>query len=464
MAKIGETITLQGGIKTGYAPGTSQWDVGQGSQVKILNQRTVNGQMYYDIQHIGGGTGWTLGSELDKAINPQVATPPPANISNTANAEQLAPPVTPAVVGNQQVNALYSMGNQVNAATQALTSAITEQQTKNEANLTAEQQKLAGAQGEIQKLVTPFRQTEETAGRAKYGTEQVLVEQKALLGELNQLLTEGNDLIRQQKEMTGLAAIRNPRIQKTMDDVLARAGVIEAVVNLQNTYLANAYQSIDRTVGAIANDRQDQINYYSSVLNMANNNIINLSSEKKDLAQQQIDILKANLNQSLTSANYIKELMTNPSTALSMAKAGVTLNDSVEQINAKMANYQMSKEIQDMTNQFTSAGAQPVYDPASIPADRLLSFTDSSGKVHYFEVPKAPKTTDGTINADDFLKTFSIEDFLTSVVSDGGDTSDTTSNAPTYTPSNLGATYIDPTTGDLWQFTGKGNNNGWVII
>ena len=89
MAKIGETITLTGGIKTGYAPGASQWDVGSGSQVKILHQKTVNGQAYYDVQHIGGGTGWTLASGLDAAMGQQAATPPPSAISSTANAEQL---------------------------------------------------------------------------------------------------------------------------------------------------------------------------------------------------------------------------------------------------------------------------------------------------------------------------------------------------------------------------------------
>lgn len=464
MAKIGETLTLQSGIKTGYAPGVNQWDLGSGQQVKILNTRTVSGQNYYAVQHIGGGTGWTSGSALDSAIQPPAQAPAPAPISSTVSAAQLTSPVVPTTVANQQANALTSLGNQVNAATQALTGAISEQQKQNETAMAAEQQKLAGAQGEIKTLTTPFRETAETAGRTKYGTEEVIVEQKALLGELNQLLTEGNDLIRQQKEVTGLAAIRNPRIQKTMDDVLARAGVIEAVVNLQNTYLSNAYLAMDRTVGAIAADRQDQINYYSSVLDMSNNNIINLSTEKKALAQQQIDILKANLNQSVTTANYVKELMTDPATALSMVKSGVTLNDSVEQVNAKMANYQREQEIVDKTNQFTMAGARSVVDPSRVPAHRLRSYTDSFGKVHYFEMPEAPKAgTSYTVenNVKDIFGVDGEADAVTNEPVQTPQKTSTKSNPPSYTPSKIGALYLDKSTKTKWQFLGK---KGWVIL
>lgn len=463
MANIGETLTLQGGIKTGVAPGQEQYSVGKGAQVKILNTRTVNGQLYYDIQHIGGGTGWTSASGLDSALQ----APAPAQISSTTQANKITSPVNPATVGNQEANVLASMGNQVNKATQSLTNAISDQQKQNEKDLAAEKKKEDAAMSEIKTLTTPFREQTETAGRAKYGTDEVLADQKALLGELDQLLTEGNDLIRQQKEVTGLAAIRNPRIQKTMDDVLARAGVIEAVVNLQNTYLANAYNAIDRTIAAITGDRQDRINYYTSVLALADRNIVELTSEKRALADKQIGILQYNLEQGVTTANYIKELMINPSTALAMAKSGVTLNDSVEQINAKMANYQKDQEIRDLTNQFTSAGAQPVFDPAGVPAHQLLSFTDSSGKVHYFKMPEKPKTTDGSIGADDFLNSFSLEKWLNSSIepetpTTGGSSSG--GNPPNYTPSSIGSSYIDPSTGDIWQFTGKGGTNGWVRI
>lgn len=456
MANIGETIKLSGEIMTGYAPGAEQWKVGSGQQVKILNSRTQNGQLYYDVQHIGGGTGWVLASSLDTAAKPISTTP----IVNKVAANKITSAVTPTLVGNQQANILQNMGSGVAKATQSLTNYLTNQQKTVDQNLAAEQAKEAEALKQIKGLTTPFREKTEAAQREKLGTDQVLADQKALLGELDQLLTEGNDLIRQQQEVTGLSAIRNPRIQKTMDDVLARAGVIEAVVNLQNTYLANAYQSIDRTISAISSDRQDRINYYGSVLQLADRNIIELTSEKRKLAEEQTSILKFNLDQGVQTANYIKELMVSPDTAMAMAKAGISLNDSVAQINAKLSTYQSNEEIRTVTNEFTAAGAQPVFDPSSVPAHLLASYTDSTGKVHYFKMSETPKSSsEGAMTADDYLLSYDLDKIISeSNYNEQNNISE--GNPPNFSPSYFGAPYVDPSNGDIWQY----NANGWEKV
>jgi hypothetical protein len=73
--QIGQTLKLGSGIRTGVAPGQSQFGVGAGQSVKILGSRNVGGQLFYDIKHIGGGTGWTPASSLQKAASagPQAA-------------------------------------------------------------------------------------------------------------------------------------------------------------------------------------------------------------------------------------------------------------------------------------------------------------------------------------------------------------------------------------------------------
>lgn len=460
MASIGDTITLSGAIKTGSAPGQEQWTLDQGQQVKVLNTRSVNGQQYYDIQHIGGGTGWTLASGLDAAM-PQATQP--SQISSQANANQLNPTPNPALVAGKQANVLASMGGAVAQATNALTGAIADQQKATDQELAQEKKLQQEALKNLEQQTQPFRAQEETKGRAKYGTEQVLSDQKALLSELDQLLTEGNNLIKQQQEVTGLASVRNPRVQQTMDDVLARAGVIEAVVNLQNTYLANAYNAIDRTVGAIAGDRQDQIAYYSSVLDMHNNNVINLSAEKKQLAQQQISILQYNLEQGVTSANYIKELMTNKDTAVMMAKAGVTLNDNIETINKKMADYQVTDDIREQSNRFTEAGAVSVFDPSTVPADQLGSFTDMNGKTHYF---KFPATASGSATeeaaVDAYINWLKQQQQQQQGNNQPNGLPDVAApeNKPMFTPMNLNHVYTDPMTGKAWIF----KQNGWEVL
>ena len=74
----GTTYKLGSGIKTGVAPGQSQYNVGTGGQVKIIGSRNVGGQSYYNIQHIGGGTGWTPASSLQAAISAKPAAKPAA--------------------------------------------------------------------------------------------------------------------------------------------------------------------------------------------------------------------------------------------------------------------------------------------------------------------------------------------------------------------------------------------------
>ena len=72
---VGSTYTLGSGIRTGVAPGGSQYGVGPGQQVRVINSRNVGGQTYYDIQHIGGGTGWTPASSLQQAGSAQPPAP-----------------------------------------------------------------------------------------------------------------------------------------------------------------------------------------------------------------------------------------------------------------------------------------------------------------------------------------------------------------------------------------------------
>ena len=287
-----------------------------------------------------------------------------------------------------------SLTAELETARKALEQNLAGQQTQTQEQLTAARAKEQATLEEAEPLTRPFREDLEKAERERLGTEEVLAQQKELLNELDQLLTEGNELIKQQQQVTGLAAIRNPRIQQTMEDVAARAGVINAVVALQNTYLANAYQSIDRSINNINQDRQDRLNYYNTVLELANRDIIELTSESRRIAQEQTNLLKFDLENAQKTVDMVKTLMLDPASALLMAQAGVSLNDSVATINTKMAQAQFANEVREMSNSITAQGGIAVTDPSSVPADQLRSFTDSRGQVHYYKMSK--ETTTGT--------------------------------------------------------------------
>ena len=341
-----------------------------------------------------------------------------------------------------------SLTAELEAARKALEQNLATQQTQTQTQLAEAKAREQGALTAAEPLTQPFRQDVEAAGREKYGTEEVLASQKELLGELDQLLTEGNNLIKQQQEVTGLAAIRNPRIQQTMDDVAARAGVINAVVALQNTYLANAYQSIDRTIANITADRQDRLNYYNTILSLANRDIVELTAESRRIAKEQTNVLKSDMENAQATVNMVKSLMLDPASALLMTQAGVSLNDSVETINAKMAEAQFANEVREAANDIMDDGGVAITDPSSVPADQLRSFTDSRGQVHYYKIPKSGGTTGNT--ADSYLKT-------TTTTA----TTKTTENLPNFSPTGgIGTVWVDPATGQMWQYT----SSGWKKI
>jgi len=270
----------------------------------------------------------------------------------------------------------------------ALDAALTRQKGEIDTKLTGLREKEKETLDKVGTLVSPFREELEKTERDRLFINQNFEENQTLVNELDQLLTEGNDLIRQQQEVTGLAAVRNPRIQKSMDDVAARSGVIEAVINARNGQISVAENMIDRTMAAIAGDRADQISYYETILNLNRQDIISLDSTSKKLAQEQLDIKKGDLARANATVDYIKQLLIDPATAALMGEGGVKLTDSVEQINSKLTQATYAREVRDMSNEMVLDGAQAVISPKGVPKDELRVLTDSKGRKHYYKVEK----------------------------------------------------------------------------
>jgi len=147
----------------------------------------------------------------------------------------------------------------------------------------------------------------------------------------------------------------------------------------------------------------------------------------------------------------VKQLMLDPGSALLMSQAGVSLNDSVETINAKMAEAQFANEVREMSNEFTSQGGVAVTDPSTVSASQLRSFTDSRGQVHYYKIPKSGSGGTGS-SADNYL--------LTGLTTTATKTTPS-ATAPSFTPSGgIGSIWVDPSTGTIWQY----KSSGWEQI
>lgn len=425
-----------------------------GNQVKLNNGQVVSAQQggWYDGQQFWGGS-LSAPGQIHSSSNQQgagqavsndvIAQTNPNNVSYI-QAQKLQSGITPAYSTGANASYVGSLNAEVEKARKALQDTLKQQKQENDTKLAELRATEKQALDQVGELTTPFREELENAERERLYINKNFEANQALIDELDLLLTEGNEYIRQQKEVTGLASVRNPRIQKAMEDVAARVGVIEAVINARNGQIAQAYTLIDRSITAITNDRLDRLTYYETILKLADRDIIRLEDDNKRIAQEQVNILKNDLDRANAIVDYVKQLMVNPETAGLMGDAGISLNDSIETINQKLSTASYNRELREMMNSLTLEGAVAVYDPSSVPASQLVSFTDSRGQTHYFKTqPKAASSGD---IASEFYKTL------------GGGTSNKSGSGlrpPQYTPKKIPTIIVDEN-GIAWEYTAQG--------
>lgn len=403
------------------------------------------------------GAGQQVSKEVVAQTNPNNVQ----YIDSQIKANNIQPPVSVPSSSGATGQFVGSLNNDVEIARKNTEALLAKQKAENDAKLADLRAKEADTIKNMGEVTTPFRADLETTQREALHINENFEANQKLTSELDALLTEGNDLIKQQKEVTGLAAIRNPRIQKSMDDVAARAGVIQAVISARNGQISTAENMIDRSINAITADRQDRLNYYSTILNLNNRDILSLDASQKNIAQEEVNIAKSFLDSAQKNADYFKQLLINPATATLMGEAGVKLTDSPEQVSAKLSVASYKKEVSDLTNKMTIAGNTPVYNPGTVPANELVSVVDSKGQTYYFR--KEPKTISTTQTGESYLTNLTNKDPAAKSTSTTGTSTSTSSGLkpPQFSPTKgIGAIYQDPQTGIFWKYTAT----GWTLL
>jgi len=257
---------------------------------------------------------------------------------------------------------------------------ISELETKQEGVLT----------GDIKPLLEPFRADLEKTERERLKLEENYFANQNSVQELETLLTQAMGEISAEEEVTGLSAIRLPRIAKLKEDMAARVGIIEAVMSARNNQIIVAENMIDRSVGAIEADRKDQLSYYQTLFNFyeeqkdeEGNKLFALESNEKEFLSKQIGLIESDLAESKENINYIKELMMSPETANIMEQSGVKLTDSISEIQEKFANYTYRQELTSLHNTMETQGFEYLAIPEAVagkPEEELVRLVDSKGK------------------------------------------------------------------------------------
>lgn len=327
-----------------------------------------------------------LAPNIAKNSGVMLVTPTTTNTSEPMPAASLKPPTTPDLptptapaVQEQYVTGLTDNVAQARTALDTTYKTQKEEADKKIAELDKQRAEILG---KAEPLTDPFRADLEAAQRDKLHINENFEKNQKLTNELDTLLTEGNNLIKYNQGLPVSQRVVASRSDKAISDVAARAGVIQAVMAARNSQIGVAENMIDRSVAAITADRTDKLNYYDTLLKLNDEDKLSLSAESKKIAEEQRNLMKSDLDSAQTSADYIKSLMISPEHAQLVADAGITLNDSVEQINTKLAAATKQQEIVDLTNDLTSKG----YKAALVSGPGTVEF-EAGGKKLYFTPP-----------------------------------------------------------------------------
>lgn len=248
-------------------------------------------------------------------------------------------------------------------------------------------------------LSSPFREDMERGERQRLEVERNFFENQKLTNELERLLTESAQLTKrlQETKFPGLAGIQqSERTIRNIESVNGRIAIIEAVMSARNNQIGVALNLIDRAINAVTQDRRDRLGYLDTLFNWYERQrneegakIFNLTKEQKEIFDEQKADLRNEIERGQATADYIKRLMIDPQTAQFIANAGISLNDSVDGINAKMREEAERMEIRDISNQMAMEGytALPIEAPGAIAIE-------AGGRTLYFKPPSQELTSE----------------------------------------------------------------------
>jgi len=225
----------------------------------------------------------------------------------------------------------------------------------------------------------------DAAEAASLTLEENFAANQKLVNELEGLYTDIQNAVEREKDITGLASIREPRIEKSVEEATARVGVIEAVMASRTGQLTEAHRAIDKSAEAMGAARTDQINYYNALLafygeekGVAGEKIIQLTADEKQAVQDKVDLLERDMETTRLNIENIKQAMMDPDTAYAYGEAGVTLNDSPEQINEKLKIFSYTQELSNTSNSMAEQGYKALVGTAPAGSD-IVTTTDSKG-------------------------------------------------------------------------------------
>ncbi len=266
---------------------------------------------------------------------------------------------------------------------------------KIQADMRAKQE---GVLEEADPLTQPFRDELRKSERERFGVEEEYFHNQAMTSELRRLAMENVDITRKllTQRVPGLAGLQqSSRMVKAQESVQSRISVLQAAISAGNNQIGTATNFIEESLRDIQADRQDRLSYLESLFNFyettrteEGNKIFNLTQDQKAIIQEQTNLLKADLARAEAVADTIKDIILNNPTMAH--EAGLSLNDTMEEITQKIAKWEYSEELRGIRNEMSGKGILELTEAqANIkPDNEVLTYTDSRGNQTFFHVPQ----------------------------------------------------------------------------
>ena len=134
-----------------------------------------------------------------------------------------------------------------------------------------------------------------------------------------------------------------------------------------------------------------------------------MKATQKNLLMEQTNLIKFNLARTQETANYVKQLLINPATALLAAESGINLNMTIPQMNQALATGVQRQEVRGQTNKLIAQGYEPVAMPQFVSdKSNLVTFNVEGQNLTFRKPPeRTPSGTGGTDNdVDTYARAF----------------------------------------------------------
>ena len=210
---------------------------------------------------------------------------------------------------------------------------------------------------------------------------------QGLAGQLTSLVSQGQDIIGKQKELTIPQVFRSQKINQTLSDISAQTGVIQAAISAYSGNMSQAQSQLTNATNVITSAYNDEMDYYKTLNDFyesksadTNQKLITLTTGEKSYIDNRITELENQKKIIEDNKQKLQDIFLDPDKALKFAKAGITIATPQNEWGKKLADQSYAEEVQKTSQDMANSGFSYLSEGQTAPAGTTTqTITDSKG-------------------------------------------------------------------------------------